>query len=184
MKRKRLLEPWPGPWKLWAEKFCRTNAWRVATYLGDYDDAVAECAYIFVECQKKYGDKVESPAHFMRLYQRMVVTWFHDWSNGDTEQREVSKIIIDRGESIDLDKLLLHKTRKCSSEVKHVVTLLLNAPAEAVKILAADCREVSDVQSASKFLRNLMQVSGIKDIDKVQKELHDAITSSYSCPSR
>src|SRR5260370_28352996 len=89
MKRVPLLEPWPGPWGRWASRYCANNLWRVSATLGDYNDAMAECAVQYLECRNRYGGLVDDPRWFMALYQRCVTSRFNDLSVKDSRYREI-----------------------------------------------------------------------------------------------
>ena len=171
--RKQLIVPWPGPWKPWAEKYCRNNAWRFRYYLGEYEDAVAECALIYLDVRRMYGATVMNNKHFMALYKLTVNSWFNTYSVDDYRRRSVFTPMpegeLGIASTMDLDHLLLHKTRDSSPEVKEVVRLLLQAPTEAAETI------MRDINTTKGFLKKIIKKAGINNHERVQNELRKAI---------
>lgn len=174
-QRKELIKDWQNSaFQHWAGKYCRTNYWRVQRYLGDFDDCMAECACIYWECRLRYGATVNSNAHFMALYKLMVKSYFTDYSNYDTRYRDtlsLEGVIPSLVPGVELDKLLVHRTKNSSNEVKQVVNILLNGPVEVLETIG------SDLVLAKNYLKRVLRLAGIDNNkrDQVQQELRSAL---------
>lgn len=136
--RKPVLEPWPGPWEMWAKGFCAKNQWRVVHVLGDYDDCLAECALTFVECSRRYGKTVVSPQQMMYLYKLSVVCWFNVLSVRDQSCRRVREAIKEEEPSVKGDAEAMAKLSEASSELKDVINIFFSAPKEIFDVIRAD----------------------------------------------
>ena len=148
-----ILEPWPGPWAKWAMNYTRRNMWRVTTLLGDdLQDGLAECALVYVICSRMYGEKVQTPQHFMRLYQMCVLSHFATLSKKDSRMRQVA---IEAPAPALVVAPVAEKAvalREASPELQEVVTFVFNAPQEIFETLR---HEVS-------FFRAVLKKLGIK----------------------
>jgi hypothetical protein len=137
MKRPLLLESWPGIWEKWARNYCRQNFWRVQHSLGSMEDAMAECALLFVDCQRRYGRTVNAAPQFMHLYQMMVKSRFNKLSNKDTGARtleqscELTEMVPERL-TIDVQR------HEATSELREVLQILHDAPSETLETIFGD----------------------------------------------
>jgi hypothetical protein len=138
MERKPILIGWPGPWAAWASKYVHKNFWRIKHTVGEYEDGLAECRLMYAECLKRYGSSVNSPAQFMRLFQISVVCRFNDLSNKDRKRNVLHDYIglcpAPTATTFDTVSLNL-RMRSASSELKTVVALLCDTPAETLSVL-------------------------------------------------
>jgi hypothetical protein len=128
--RKPILEPWPGPWAKWASRYCQQNLWRVSHVLGEREDAMGECAFLYCKCRARYGAVVDNPAWFMRLYQLTVTSHFNDLSGRNTR----GQLVIERAWKSNFVEApegeLAVKIQSASSELKQVLEVLFHAPRE------------------------------------------------------
>jgi len=161
-----ILEPWPGPWAAWAANFCRNNLWRVQNVLGDFDDMMSEAALAYLELRLRYGQSVNSPKHFMKLYQMYFSCWIHTLSVKDFHNRE-ALFNIGREEKDFLMKsgfkeragdptlnltILLNQG---SAELKEVLNIFFNAPNEIMELLRRDASSYSPKQFWNRVLTHL-----------------------------
>lgn len=139
MEREQLLPEWPGPWAAWAWNYCSRNLWRVNEVLGDMDDAMAECALIWVDCRRRYGASAKSPAHMMALYKRMVTSWFHSYSVVDTQIRKTKTEYV-QVEAADAEAHFAVKLRQASKELTDVIKILMRGHNEIIAVLREDLK--------------------------------------------
>jgi len=168
-----ILSEWPGPWEQWAKNYCSKNWWRVASFLGDEKDFMAECAVLWVECRARYGSKVDNPAWFMHLYQLMVMSRFNDLSVKDTRLRAWS---VNEGEPlpeqpVEFEETWLLKIKNASREARAVLDVLQNAPFELLQTIIPNKR-----LSAKKTLERVARFCGITDSTSVIQELHTLLS--------
>lgn len=129
-----------GPIEGWMINYNSKHFWRVARSM-DWEDLSQEGYLVFMRCSARYP-VLDTPQHFMSLFKRAWVNHFTDLSNRDTDLRhEVSDHIeLDDGEIIrepigetghNGDLLIMIK--QAPDEVRMVVNLFLNAPAELLE---------------------------------------------------
>lgn len=171
-ERKQLLEEWPGPWMLWARKFCRKNLWRIEKNVGTSEDALAECALIYCQCRKRYGGVVANGRHFMRLYQLSVITAFHDHSNKATK-RVILQDEVDmwKPRTIVSEGMVVVKLRGASPELQQVVSVLTSAPPDVLRGILGDARLTPD-----KMLARVGTYCGFQHTAGLAKELYAVLT--------
>lgn len=128
--KRPIFDPWPGPWALWASRYCSNQSWRVVQSLGGYEDAMAECALLWCECRKRYGATVDNPAWFMRMYQLMVISRFNDLATKDRKIRLVEEQAWLMNITVQPEVDVSLKLEGASTELKEVIGVFLNAPRE------------------------------------------------------
>lgn len=108
----------------------------------DADEALQECALCFVKCLNAYcgeGGKVDNPKWFMSLFQRSVSNSFDTFAKTDKKRRERVVYVDDPLADSNVSELgegpLFVALSGASSELKHVICVIANAPAELLNLL-------------------------------------------------
>lgn len=128
---------WKGPFENWSRGFVARNFWRVRALFLDEEDALQECALIFVRCCNTYAGKVDNPRWLMALFKRAVSNDWHTFSQKDTHLRELP--IPDEEEGYDYNAgLLLAAIDQGSPELKTALNAILVAPAELLSLVFVD----------------------------------------------
>jgi hypothetical protein len=157
-----VLEEWPGPWAAWARSYCYRNLWRVTSILGnDLEEAVSECALVYVQCKLRYGATAASPAAFMALYKLCVTSRFNDLSVKDSKLRTCIEDLVpltpvvhikadshdDRGKYEPLHDIAIApegeyavKLSEASDELKEVLSIFFSAPQEVMDTLRGEAK--------------------------------------------
>ena len=174
--RKPIIEEWPGIWAKFAYNFCVKNAWKVTVSIGDFDDAMAECACIYYECRQRYGATVNSPAHFMKLYKMMLNSYFWYYAYDDSADREHITREEDACANVsttqpDLPSFLGARLSRASSELKAVLGIMNSAPQEIMEVLHRD------TASPRQFFYNVGKYLGFgeEETASVENELRGLI---------
>src|ERR1700752_3678008 len=90
IKRAYLVPEWEGSaFMAWAKNYCSRNQWRVYKAIGDYQDCMAECSLIWIECCRRYGAAVDNDAWMMRMFQICVITTFDTKSVKDSNDKKL-----------------------------------------------------------------------------------------------
>lgn len=179
IKRIPVLEDWPGPWERWARSYSAKHLWRVTNVIGnDIEDAVAECALVYVECRLRYGTKINSPAHFCALYKLCVSSWFNTLSTMDTHFKIANDAQLLHEEPIEeLDELVdfRMKVETANSEIRDIVNIFCNTPAEFMEVLRNETSGMKPRDFVSTILRHL----GIERvrINPIMNDLRSFLTS-------
>lgn len=188
MDRIPLLEPWPGPWEKWARNYCNKNLWRIGHVIGDIDDALGEAALVYVETKLRYGATVNSPAHFMRLFQISLISWVHTLSTKDSRNRQTivtlkqqkpydwsGASLMWRADAItEPDAEIAVLLNEGSSELKQILKIFLNAPQEVMDALRREASSYSPRQ----FFNKVLAFAGINQdrSAELQRELTTLLT--------
>lgn len=200
IKRKPIIEGWPGPWKRWAEKYCNANLWRVRSVVGDMDDAMAECAVQFIECRRRYGALVDNPAWLMALYQLCVISRFNDLSVKASKYKDLIILVDDLKVDYSEDNATFWDTPNLGNKHSKVKVACVAAfsPHDVGTILCERTKNASDelktvlgvifnaptevIQgfsegrtSSKKFFYKIASSLGITDSKKIANELHNLL---------
>lgn len=160
MKRKalrtHLIEPpasalpyrpvWAGPFETYTRRYIAKNLWRLSRTC-DADDAMQEARIVFLDCTRRYTGRVDNPAWFMALYKMALFGRFDDLATQDTRYRSVGVLMCEVVTEEDASPIeaigtcenegVLHTIiRQAPDEVRSVLSLLLNAPAEILELAA------------------------------------------------
>jgi hypothetical protein len=157
-----------------AFNFCLANAWRVRDKLGDFDDCMAQCRLYFVEVQKFYEGKLNSPQHLMWAYRLWVTGQFHDLSKKDYKNRCTKMKLQRKGEiSIKSEAEMVVILGEASSELKEVLRIFFNAPKEVMETISKDAKTAH----SGKFFRHVVSFCGLapERADDLAKELKDLL---------
>lgn len=173
LARKPLLPDFEGSvFEGYAVNYVDRNLWRVEYGLGSREDAVSEAKLVYYLCRQRYGAKVQNRKHFMALYKRMISTWFTDWSNWDTREKSL-QTSYPQPESSSQEGPLMILLNEASSELKNVVQLIINAPAEILSVLREESKQGADL-----FFSKAVELSGIsrEKVPALQQELERLLT--------
>ena len=156
--RKYIVPDWEGSsFQQWAKNFCSKHQWRVFKIVGDYQDCLAECALIWVECCRRYGAVVDNDAWMMRMYQICVVTTFDTKSVKDSNDKKLHQSLSLEEPSIESEAQLAVKLSSASSELRAVMRVFLNAPQEMLDVLRAEASSYHPMQ----FFKAVVGLCGI-----------------------
>jgi hypothetical protein len=155
------------------------NAWRVR-HLYDNDEALQECALIFVKCRNKYaqayGGRIDNPKWFMSMFKLWVRCDFDTFALRDRRVRDAQSNYegthrqqedIEQGEAFLFASLV-----SASEELKQVLVIITKAPSEFLALLLAESDDIS-------WSRRLSRLSGIKNVNlNIVGELRALLTGA------
>lgn len=177
MQRRILIPEWTGSvFEKWSYTFCVKNGWRIAYIVGDMDDCMSECMMCYMECRLRYGATVNSEKQFMFLFMRMTQHWFNTLSKKDSKQRaERDKVIADLPKSAcaEDDLRVSNVLLDASSELRSVLNMFINAPAEMIDTIRADVPHATSKQ----FFKSIMKFCGVSEDkhESLTKELRELL---------
>lgn len=163
----RLDVEWKGVFENYSKKWVFKNFWRVEHYLGSKEDALQECAMIWVRCRNRYQMTVDNPAWFMSLFQRAVSNDWNTMAQRDGRMRSLD--IVEYEEQLDYPEgFLTAAINKASPELQRVLNVMSNAPEESLEImLGSSCLEITN--------QRIKRLCGITSEVDVLAELHDIL---------
>lgn len=166
IKRLPALYEWKGPFEGWARNWVHANFWRVREVLGSEEDALQECALVFVRCVKRYGTMVDNPAWMMSLFKRAVANEWHTYSLTDSGMRSLE---INDEEQVDHNTgYLLAAITGASAEAQQVIQVVLSAPTEFLDILLGNGKADSDAMLNRRFRRLLKWKSNVDVVKELR----------------
>lgn len=159
------VPPFAGLYENWSKKWINRQYWRVAAILGSKEDALQQCAEVYIRCRNKYGCQPIDPSHFMALYKTSI---FNEWARLSTKDS------LDR-EHIELSDIepteveyssgpLAANYAKASWELKYVLSIIAEAPAETLRVMFA-------MASMKDLNRRVISMCGLKTRKNILKEL-------------
>lgn len=135
-----------GPIEGWTVNYTKPLFWRVESIM-EWRDLLQEAYIVFMRCEARYP-LLDTPQHFMSLYQRAWKNHLTDLSNeatrlrrfvSDTSELEDGEVIPHEGVGdLDCEGALSILLRQAPDEVRRVINLMLNAPQELLDIVLAD----------------------------------------------
>jgi hypothetical protein len=132
-----------------------------------YEDAVQECAVIFVNCCRLYEGKVTNGAHFMALFKTAVTNDFNTFAlhNRRSELNDAAgaTMFVERA-NIELSNgPLLALLGQASLELRVVLSVIANGPSELLKLMldwpAIDLRSEVKPAFEAAFSRSLCRLA-------------------------
>lgn len=129
-----------GPIEGWMINYNTKHFWRVARSM-EWEDLSQEGYLVFMRCAAKYP-VLDTPQHFMSLFKRSWVNHFTDLANRDTALRtEISDHMELDGDEVVREPIgetdhcgdLVLMISQAPHEVRMVINLFLNAPAELLE---------------------------------------------------
>lgn len=151
--------------------------WKVAATM-PRDDLLQEAYVVFLRCKRKYPS-LDTPQHFMALFKTAWNHQFLDFANEDTASRclvEMPRVKTAEGDTMefelqgdgDNDGALAIAIDQAPSEVKAVLQLFLNAPAELLEI-ATDSWKGNDKRCKAGGSKRINKLLGLpEDLDVMQ----------------
>ncbi len=140
LQRRRLkLHPkWGGVFEGWSRNYVRMNFWRIRKLFLDQEDAMQECALIFVRTYRHYEGVYQNDAHLMALYKTSVMREFIQFAEFDKKLRD-AEANADAEEHVEeASGPLAVMIAQSSSELQQVLSMLATAPAEVLHDIFAD----------------------------------------------
>lgn len=137
---------WEGAFEKFTRAFVARNLWKL-TRTCTFEDAMQEASLVWLDCVQRYGSRVDNAAWFMSFYRRSLETRFIDLAATDTRHRQYV-LLNDLGDDEDAEPVpeavgelenegyLRLLVTQAPSEIRAVLTLLLNAPTEIATIVA------------------------------------------------
>lgn len=165
--KKPVTFEWKGAFENWSKGFVARNFWRVRALFLDEEDALQECALIFVRCCNAYAGKVDNPRWLMALFKRAVANDWHTFSQKDTRIREVP--LPDEEEGYDYNAgMLMAAIAQGSDELKTALSAILAAPTELLSLVFFD----DDLVKINKRVKRFFGISNsTRDIIGELREL-------------
>lgn len=149
VKVKTIKRPWllpdfkNSPYEGYAVRYLKPNFWRFSRIVGTWADAMSEAAIAYYRCRRKYGAVVENPGHFMALYKTVLFTHFTDLANRSTKDALKHEAYANSRQprvTIGFDGNIGAKLKGASVELKKVLGVIFQGPAEVVGIIGSDAR--------------------------------------------
>lgn len=146
---------WGGVFEGYARSFLVKNAWRTKLIIGDTEDALQECAIVFLRCCKTYEGQLRHPAQMMAIYKRALANEWNTLSRKDTARREIP--IPEPAELIDYNQgFLLAALSEASASVQSLCKILGDAPAEFLALMFGSEGEPQETPEAVAHRDTLM----------------------------
>lgn len=148
------LPPFKGPIEGYVVNHVKRNFWRVEKNM-EYEDVMQDANVIYLKLALKYHD-IDTPQHFMALFKTSWNNHFTDLSNAETASRavmyenqlytsdneeEVSDAMNQITGDLNNNGFINTMIRQAPEEVRQVVALFANAPAEILELASNAWRE-------------------------------------------
>jgi hypothetical protein len=174
MRRKpldpRLCFPWQGSPEKWSRKWIGKHFWRVRHVLCTPEDALQQCAMVYVRVVNKYAETVDNRAWMMSLYMRAIMHEWHTLSDRDTASRDfLVEMPEDPAQAGMLEPCevgagpLAAALAGASAELREALTLALNAPAELFELIFGRDQEKPDDALVNRRWRRSARIT--RDVD-------------------
>ncbi len=176
--RENFLYSWEGPFEKWSRSWVRRNFWRVRHIFLTEEDALQECALIFVRCVRLYQLRIDNPAWLMSLFKTAVANDWITFSIKDRRGRDTQESV-----NADLPQTttdfnegpLYAALANASSELKQVLTVIAGAPNELLELMFKN-----DNATLEKVNCRLCRLSGISAKHDVVAELRNLLGQELS----
>ena len=159
-KRVGYVPEWSGVFEAWSRTWVARNGWRIAHSHTD-EDALQECALIFVRCAQQYatayGGPVDNPKWLMSLYKSAVANTFATMAVRDRQRREIhSSTSIDTltEQALEGESTLYVMLSGASEELKQVLIVMSKAPSEFLNLMLKEGKDVV-------WSRRMLRLAGI-----------------------
>lgn len=170
---------WGGVFENWSRGFVKRNFWRVSAIFSSEEDALQECAAIFVHCRNKYACKLDEPKHMMSLYQTALTRAWHTYASKDPHFRysylEEKAAQQEDTHAVLNDGPLAVALSQCDAELSTVIHAIIEAPAEFLAIIFGND---DDTQKITQRISRIFRINaGDRDlIAELRELLSSAIT--------
>ena len=148
---------WGGVFEKWARGFVKRNFWRVSALFLSEEDALQECAIVFVRCRNKYAGKLDEPKHMMALYQMALTRAWHTFATKDPHFRWAENSSALPPSMAHNDGPLAVLLSQCDAELKTLMRAISNAPSEFLSLVFEN-----DDQDTGRITRKAALVLGVK----------------------
>lgn len=148
-----------GPFQAWAKGWVARNFWRVAHTFGSPEDALQECAMVFVRCCNSYQGPANQPKRMM-AYFKLAVT--NAWNSASVKDRQARDTLPDTDAEEPMEEPLgplMAALGQCSAEARVFLEGIANAPAEFLQML------LYEVDDTAKLNQRIRRAFGIKKRD-------------------
>lgn len=173
-----------GPIAGWTVNHIQANLWRVSR-VREREDLLQDAQEVFLRCAARYPD-MDTPQHFMSLYQRSWINHVNDLSNDQTKIK--AEVGMQRGTSeeeydwepvgdLENDGYFAIKLRQAPNEVKQVLNLFLNAPQEILD-LALGSWKGRDRRCTTGGSKKICRLLGLPDELDVMQMVSDYFTET------
>jgi hypothetical protein len=162
---------WGGAFEGWARGFVKRNLWRVDKLLGDEEDAIQECALVFVRCKNKYEGRIDNPAWMMALFKSAVAHHWHVIASKNDPAKEMQAPDPDFGTDRNHGQFMIALS-EAQSEIRDLMNALLSAPSEILSIVFRD----DDPILLNRRVKRLFGISGTGMRD-LMAELRDLLSA-------
>jgi len=148
---------WEGVVEDWTNKFVAKNLWRITRW-GAFEDAVQQCAVIFVNCNNLYGSTVDNLRWFMALYKISVRRHFHSLALRNAKRRNAEAVYAAENpeQTASLSNVLTAQL-SMSPELEAVIRIIADAPREILEALLEDGRTLRASRGRTKMLNHHWQ---------------------------
>lgn len=133
-----------GPIEGWIVNHMTQHYWKVQATMTRMD-VMQEAYYIFLRLSKKYAETVTEPEHFMALFKTAWSRHYIDLAKKDSSCRtevEHTPATADAVGEVENEGYLRTLVRQAPSDVRLVLTLFLNAPAELLELATSSFKRV------------------------------------------
>lgn len=171
LTRKALKYEWANsPFEGWARRYIQNNFWRVRYSMGTEDDALQECAMLFVKLSRKYAVTVNDPRWMMALFKTTVTRHFATLSSWDSDNRPSGAAVGEIAEGVDYSLGPLSVAlAQGTDDLRTLVRALANAPSDFLTLIfegsellyCADPQTAADARAAiNRRIRRLLRITG------------------------
>ncbi len=175
----RPLFEWGGVFEKWSRGFVKRNFWRVSAVFLSEEDALQECATVFLHCRNKYAGKLDEPKHLMALYQTALTRAWHTFASKDPHFRcaflEDDPYKPENKPTYN-DGPLSVMLSQCDAELSAVIHALVDAPSEFLTIIFGN--DADDTVMATRRISRMFHIkAGDRDlIAELRELLADSVT--------
>ena len=134
---------WGGVFEKWSRGFVKRNFWRVSAVFVTEEDALQECAVVFIRCRNKYAGKLDEAKHLMALYQTALTRAWHSFARRDPHFRH--SYLNDDKTHMEMqitptysEGPIAAALAKCDAELTALIHAIVEAPAEFLAIIFQD----------------------------------------------
>lgn len=127
---------WKGVFENWAKAWVHRHYWKVRSFFGSREDALAECACIFSRCLYHYGEYVDNHKWFMALFKTAVSRDWIDFARKDSRMRTAPAFA--PMEQVDYNAGPLIVKLSQIAEVKQALRTLAEAPPEVIAFIFSE----------------------------------------------
>lgn len=154
---------WAGTFEAFTKNEVRKNLWRFKYLNQEFEDILSEAYYKFLKCKKDYPI-VDTPQHFMALYKTALHRRFYDLAMESTYYKDTVRVedmystddsdervhILDKEYSEPFGSDLGLLLRKAPQEIKDVLRVVFEAPAEMITMFKKPRKQYSNVELSEK----------------------------------